>query len=257
MSLRSVISALFLTLASSLPALAVSNTADAPHVHVQLVVGSGLVQGQSAAGGLYFKIDSGWHVYWKNAGDAGEPPHMKWTLPPGITAGPLQFPAPKRLPLGPLMDFGYEDEVLFPFPLNVAPSASTGTAVLHAKVDWLVCQASCIPGKAELETTRPVTAAGTTAASIASDSDLLKRLGGRLTKPLAAGMKTSFQPTKDGFRLTVTTGRRETKRCSFPRSGHFGQRCTAKGYAYCYGADPGPQEGCKSHRQPGGVERRA
>ena len=26
----------------------------------------------------------------------------------------MQFPIPERLPLGPLMDFGYEDEVAFP-----------------------------------------------------------------------------------------------------------------------------------------------
>ncbi len=65
--------------------------------------------------GLYFKLEPGWHIYWKNPGDAGEPPHIQWTLPKGITVGPMQFPAPKRLPLGPLMDFGYEDEVLFPF----------------------------------------------------------------------------------------------------------------------------------------------
>jgi thiol:disulfide interchange protein DsbD len=115
-----------------------------------------LSRGQAASAGLYFKIDQGWHVYWKNAGDAGEPPHIKWTLPDGITAGPLQFPVPKRLPLGPLMDFGYEDEVLFPFTVTAASTAKPGPAVLHAKVDWLVCQASCIPGKAELEVSRDV-----------------------------------------------------------------------------------------------------
>ena len=110
--------------------------------------------GHAREAGLYFKIDPGWHIYWKNAGDAGEPPHLKWTLPEGITAGPLEFPAPRRLPLGPLMDFGYENEVLFPFTFNVADTAKPGSAILHAKVDWLVCQASCIPGKAELEVTR-------------------------------------------------------------------------------------------------------
>jgi DsbC/DsbD-like thiol-disulfide interchange protein len=139
--------------------MAVSSSADAPHVHVQLVVPKSLLNlGKPADGGLYFKIDPGWHVYWKNAGDAGEPPHIKWTLPDGVTAGPLQFPAPKRLPLGPLMDFGYEDEVLFPFTFNVAQALPPGQPLLHAKADWLVCQASCIPGKAELEVTRDMSA---------------------------------------------------------------------------------------------------
>ena len=101
--------------------------------------------------GLYFKLEPGWHVYWKNAGDSGEPPSIHWTLPAGITAGPMQFPAPKRLPLGPLMDFGYENEVLFPIQLQVADTVKDGAAALDAKVDWLVCREVCIPGKAELE----------------------------------------------------------------------------------------------------------
>ncbi|MGD0632348.1 MAG: protein-disulfide reductase DsbD domain-containing protein [Terracidiphilus sp.] len=209
--------ALTLMLAAGLPARAVSATADAPHVHVQLVVpASAFSRGEAADAGLYFKIDPGWHVYWKNAGDAGEPPHMKWTLPDGIAAGPLEFPAPRRLPLGPLMDFGYEDEVLFPFKLNVAQTAMPGWAVLHAKVDWLVCQASCIPGKAELEVTRGVTEHPGRSALLAADEALFKRLSGRLPKPLPPGVEAAFQPTKEGFRLTVDTGREETMAAFFP-----------------------------------------
>jgi thiol:disulfide interchange protein len=214
--LRSIFG-VFLALAAGLPALAVSNSADAPHVHVQLLVpASALNRDAAADAGLYFKIDPGWHVYWKNAGDAGEPPHMKWTLPDGITAGPLQFPAPKRLPLGPLMDFGYEDEVLFPFALNVTPSAKAGPALLHAKVDWLVCQASCIPGKAELEVSRDVNDGPGKSAPVSADAEIFKRLGGRLPKALPAGMKASFEPTKEGFRLSVGTGRKETEAAFFP-----------------------------------------
>jgi thiol:disulfide interchange protein DsbD len=206
-----------LLLAAGLPARPVSNSADAPHVHVQIVVpSSGLSRGQAADAGLYFKIDQGWHVYWKNAGDAGEPPHVKWTLPDAITAGPLQFPAPKRLPLGPLMDFGYEDEVLFPFTFTAGPTAKSGAAVLHAKVDWLVCQASCIPGKAELELTRDVLDHPGRSASVVPDEALFKRLSGRLPRPLPSTVKATFQPTKDGFRLSIATGQRESQAAFFP-----------------------------------------
>jgi thiol:disulfide interchange protein DsbD len=209
--------ALMLALPAGLPARAVSASADAPHVHVQLVVpASAFNRGQAADAGLYFKIDPGWHVYWMNAGDAGEPPHMKWTLPEGITAGPLEFPAPKRLPLGPLMDFGYENEVLFPFKLNVAQTAKPGWAVLHAKVDWLVCQASCIPGKAELEVTRGVAGRPGRFVLLADDEAIFKRLSGRLPKPLPPGVKAGFEPTKEGFRLFVDTGREESEAAFFP-----------------------------------------
>ena len=154
-----LIFACLLSLSAVVPALAVPDSADAPHVHVRLVVpAQGMTRGAATDAGLYFKLESGWHVYWKNPGDAGEPPHVKWTLPDGITAGDLQFPSPKRLPLGPLMDFGYEDEVLFPLKLNVTKTAKLGSATIHAKVDWLVCRASCIPGKAELEVARDISA---------------------------------------------------------------------------------------------------
>ena len=114
-----VISALFFLLVAGAAAFAASNSADGLHLQVQMVVPVLLSGARTGAhAGLYFKLEPGWHVYWKNAGDSGEPPRMKWTLPDGIKAGPLQFPAPKRLPLGPLMDFGYEDEVLFPFDIQ-------------------------------------------------------------------------------------------------------------------------------------------
>ena len=205
-----------LLLVPGLPALAVSNSADAPHVYVQLVVPHQLISGKPADAGLYFKLEPGWHVYWKNAGDAGEPPHIKWTLPEGITAGALQFPAPRRLPLGPLMDFGYEDEVLFPLTLNIAKTAIPGLAVLHAKVDWLVCRASCIPGKAELEVNRNVAQDGTVSAENSSDSQIFNRLVDRLPKPPPSSFKAGFQPAADGFRLVVETGQKEIEAAFFP-----------------------------------------
>jgi thiol:disulfide interchange protein DsbD len=198
-----------------LPARAASSSFDADHVRVQLVIPvSALNPGESADAGLYFKLEPGWHIYWKNAGDAGEPPHIHWTLPAGITADPFEFPAPKRLPLGPLMDFGYEDEVLFPFTLNVAKTIKPGQAVLQAKVDWLICRERCIPGKAELEIQQNISA-GSHHSSFKPDP-LIKRFIDRLPKPLPASAKANFQPTPTGFRLTVETGQRETSAEFFP-----------------------------------------
>ena len=205
-------------LTASLPALAAANFADAPHVHVQLVVPESEISPDgSNEVGLYFKLEPGWHVYWKNPGDAGLPPHVKWTLPGGITAGSLQFPAPKRLPLGPLMDFGYEDEVLFPLKLYVAHGAKAGPVTLHAKVDWLVCQERCIPGKAELEDNFKIAAhAPMVHVRRPSDAELWVRLAGRLPKPLPAGSKLGFTSAGAGFRLAVETGKRETEAAFFP-----------------------------------------
>ncbi|MDE1152051.1 MAG: thioredoxin family protein [Micavibrio sp.] len=100
--------------------------------------------------GLLLTIEEGWHVYWINAGDSGLPPQVKWTLPKGITAGPMQFPPPQRLPLGPFMDYGYEDQVGLPMQISVANTVKPGKIHLDARVNWLVCAERCLPGKAHL-----------------------------------------------------------------------------------------------------------
>jgi thiol:disulfide interchange protein len=212
-----LIFALALSLAAGLPARAASDSADVAHLHVQLVVpGQTLRPNAANDAGLYFKLEPGWHIYWQNAGDSGEPPHVKWTLPDGITASPLQFPAPRRLPLGPLMDFGYENEVLFPLQLSVADSVKRGPAILQAKVDWLVCQNVCIPGKAELQVKRDVAGPGMNTSIGEPESSLLARWSNALPKPLAANAKVVFQPSATGFRIGVTTGHRETEAAFFP-----------------------------------------
>jgi thiol:disulfide interchange protein len=195
-------------------------TATAPHLTVQLVVPPAQIYpGQTFTAGLYFKLDPGWHVYWINAGDSGEPPSVKWTLPPGITADALQFPAPKRLPLGPLMDFGYENEVLFPILVHVAPGFKPAgpNATLAGKVSWLVCREVCIPGKAQLSVDRPAVAqAPAVDNQNAADAQLLERFKNTLPQPLPSGKSAKFRAAANGFELTVETGRKEETAAFFP-----------------------------------------
>ena len=126
----------------------------ANHLTIELIAAQHeIAQGGDATLGLVFTLEDGWHVYWINAGDSGEAPSVKWTLPKGITADPMLFPAPSRLPLAPLMDYGYEDAVTFPVRVHAAKKikASKGVTHLAAKVDWLVCSsARCLPGSANL-----------------------------------------------------------------------------------------------------------
>jgi DsbC/DsbD-like thiol-disulfide interchange protein/cytochrome c biogenesis protein CcdA len=211
---------MLLLLSVGLPAPAASNAADAPHVRVQLVVSEeNLIPGTKDENnaGLYFKLEAGWHIYWMNPGDAGEPPHVQWTLPVGITAGPLRFPAPKRLPLGPLMDYGYEGEVYFPVMLNVAKSLKPGPVTLHAKVNWLVCREVCIPGKAELEVSRRVGTEDDLPGVNADFGLLLDQLKvNSYPEPFPANAKAVFQPASTGIRLSVETGKREPSAVFFP-----------------------------------------
>lgn len=91
-------------------------------------------------------IRKDWHTYWVNPGDSGAATTVTWHLPPGWTAGPLQWPYPERLPVGPLMNFGYEDQVALISDLTAPQDTQPGsTADIGADVSWLVCSDVCIP----------------------------------------------------------------------------------------------------------------
>ena len=127
-------------------------TVAAPHVEAELVAESVSVKpGEPLWVALRLKLEEGWHVYWRNPGDSGLPPHVTWELPVGSVAGALEWPVPRRFGLGPLVDYGYEGEVLLPSRLTLAQDLRPGTtARLAARADWLVCKEACIPGKAAL-----------------------------------------------------------------------------------------------------------
>jgi thiol:disulfide interchange protein DsbD len=209
-------------LAAALPSAAtatpssVSEAVSAPHLTVQLVNQEyGVKYLDDIHAGLYFKLEPGWHIYWSNPGDSGEPPKIEWNLPESIAPAPMQFPAPKRLPLGPLMDFGYENEVLFPIDIAYSTSIKPGTTLkLAAKVSWLVCREVCIPGKANLELDVPVIA--TQPAPNDEVISLFKRLDSDIPRGLLHAYWTAFQPTSTGFRLQLFTGRPEHQAEFFP-----------------------------------------
>jgi thiol:disulfide interchange protein len=129
-----------------------------PHGKVELISEQSSIQpGSPLHVGLHFQLEPGWHIYWKNPGDSGQPPRVQWDLPAGLSAGPIEWSVPKRLPVGPLLDYGYENEVLLPIPLRAEQSLAPASAVeLKANLRVLVCRETCIPGKAALELSLPV-----------------------------------------------------------------------------------------------------
>jgi thiol:disulfide interchange protein DsbD len=131
---------------------------NAGHVQLELVpAAASIAPGQSLYVALHEKIRPGWHTYWRNPGDAGEPPKLGWTLPAGWKTGDIVWPAPKRLPVGPLMDYGYEDEVWLPIPVTAPKSAAPGRpATLKAAISILVCKDVCVPEDATLQLDLPV-----------------------------------------------------------------------------------------------------
>ena len=94
-----------------------------------------------------------WHTYWKNAGDSGLPTELQWTLPPGVLAGDIAWPLPKKIPIGHLANYGYEGTVLLPVPLIITPEYKPGVLAdaldVKLKATWLVCRKECIPQDGE------------------------------------------------------------------------------------------------------------
>ncbi len=125
----------------------------------------------------------------------------------------MQFPIPTRLPLGPLMDFGYEDSVAFPVLLTASKDIKPGPIRIDAKVDWLVCREVCIPGKAHLGLNLTVVPGAT------SPAQPVGAVGEALTlipKPLPPDMKFTALGGKQDFVFTLTTGERETDAEFYP-----------------------------------------
>jgi thiol:disulfide interchange protein len=147
------------SLASPPPARADGAVAS-PHAVTSLVAEtSGAAPGSTLWVAVVQTLDKGWHTYWRNPGDAGEPTTVHWTLPPGWRAGEIAWPAPKRLPVGPIMNYGYEGKVVLPVPLEIPLSARPGDqAKLSATVDYLVCAEVCVPGTVTVALTTPVVA---------------------------------------------------------------------------------------------------
>ncbi|MFA5138284.1 MAG: thioredoxin family protein [Elusimicrobiota bacterium] len=118
-----------------------------PHISVELVSArESAADDGSALVGLDFRLEPGWHVYWSNPGDSGEPVRVDWDLPAGASAGPIAWPVPERIALPPLAIFGYEGRVLLAAPLSRFPGG-----LVASRASWLVCdRGGCVPGQARL-----------------------------------------------------------------------------------------------------------
>jgi thiol:disulfide interchange protein len=108
-----------------------------------------IAPGETLLMGVHLKMVPGWHTYWRNPGDAGSPTTVKFSLPDGVTAGPIQWPIPEKIKFGELLTYAYDGDVVLLVPLSVAKNAS-GQGDIKAEVSWLECEVQCVPGDAEL-----------------------------------------------------------------------------------------------------------
>lgn len=145
-------------------------------------------------------IKPGWHTYWSNPGDSGEPTRIEWKLPAGASAGPIAWPLPRAIPVGPLMNYGYSGEILLLSDIVIPKDATGNSFDIAADVKWLVCEEICVPEEASVRLALPLIEgplsprASPHAGAIAA---------ARAKVPAPAPWPASFQAGKDGVILKI------------------------------------------------------
>ena len=104
--------------------------------------------------GIQFTLEPDWYLYWKNPGDSGLPIDVQWDLPAGWEVSELRHPVPSKFAHDNVVSYGYKNEVVL---LATVTPGSEKVDVVKARLDWLVCQESCIRGNASV--TLPLNAA--------------------------------------------------------------------------------------------------
>jgi len=172
------------------------------HAEGQLIAETtALLRGGDTTVALMLTPEPGWHTYWINPGDSGLATKLEWTLPEGVSAGAIQWPAPHPAPLGELTNYGYDAETLHLVNISVPASWPLDQALtLKAKAKWLVCKDVCIPDGAELTLTLPV------ADSVQLDpahSERFERDRALLPQALPTGATARFAVADGAFSLAL------------------------------------------------------
>ncbi len=134
-----------------------TNASDSPNfqkklVHAEIVSNRKSIQaGKTFMAGVKFKMEPGWHIYYKESGDAGMPTQIEWILPEGFSAGPLLWQEPKHFDEEGIKTNGYAGSTFIASQISVPANIKDLRSVsIEAKVKWLSCKESCIPGKDDL-----------------------------------------------------------------------------------------------------------
>jgi DsbC/DsbD-like thiol-disulfide interchange protein len=186
----------------------------ATHAKVSLVAENNSLQpGKTALVGVLFDLEKGWHIYWVNPGDSGEPPKIQWQLPEGFQAKEIRWPTPVRLGAGTVVDYGYEGRVLLPVPIQVpAAYAAAKPVTLSANIRYLICREVCIPAKAQASLSIP----SADASSDAATRELFRGTLDNSPKAWPAGWKAQVSDNGGFFLLSLDTGTSQPRATFFP-----------------------------------------
>lgn len=171
-----------------------------------------IAPGQEFWVAVQFKMDKGWHIYWTNPGDSGEPPRVQWRLPAGFQVGELQWPHPERLVTKYSTDYGYAGQMLLLAPIRPPAGLAPGAKVdVAGTVKWVVCREVCIPGKTEVSLSLPVLRG-----AAPQPSKVFDDARERIPQPAPAHWRARARSQKNDFVLSIDTGRPLARAEFFP-----------------------------------------
>jgi thiol:disulfide interchange protein DsbD len=102
--------------------------------------------------GVKFSISPGWYIYWRNPGDAGLAPEIKFEIPSHFAVDEPKFPLPEKIIHGDIVSYGYHEEVVLLIPVRITSKEKLRNKnMIKARINWLACSESCIPGSATIE----------------------------------------------------------------------------------------------------------
>jgi DsbC/DsbD-like thiol-disulfide interchange protein len=194
-----------------------ASAASIPHGTVDFVVeDQWIVPGRQTYFGLNFQLEKGWHIYWVNPGDSGQPPRVEWHLPAGLSAGRIEWPAPRRLGTSSIVDFGYDGAVMLLVPIRASSTLpSNQTVQLGVDLRVLVCREICVPGKTQLLLTLPIKSMSpdVNAGSSEPSFDAARK---SLPRKAPRDWEFKVRDQNDSFVLTAKVGRQTPRATFFP-----------------------------------------
>ncbi len=146
--------------------------------------------------GLEFKMNEGWHIYWRTPGEAGLPPQLDYGQSLNIQDVSFSWPVPVRDVQFGIETFIYKDTVVLPFDVTLQQPGQP--LDLRGRVDFLICEEVCIPDTVDVAFSLP----GGPARVAANEAALLNTFETRIPSENGGSVgltveSIAFEPTTD------------------------------------------------------------
>jgi thiol:disulfide interchange protein len=197
---------IFLALSILWSSFLLANPVETGHAKASLITNLQSSSQESFFVGVRLEMQDGWHTYWENPGDSGNPFNARWSTDAGVIIENVSWPTPQTIPYPPLMTYGYEGDVVFPF--QVFRSLDTELTEISLDFDFLICADICIPEKATL----------TLDLTSASSSDLLDQAISALPTKL---ITTKSYVNADELKVTFRSPKEFSSAYIFPRQSNL------------------------------------